>query len=224
MLAFGTAISDRDAYDRFAAAGISRAAEPGSAILTRSGRDSIQQPYNEMLEEAADITDLEALVLLHQDLELTDDSLPARLRAQLRDPRVGLVGLLGGRSTMLHLWTKTEDLYGTSMAPGVEARHSTGSHEVDAVDGSLLAIAPWAVRSLRFSEALADDFHGYDVDFSMRVRAAGGRVICDDIPYFHHMSPQTPNDVEAIGRAGVALARMWDPALRPPEWEAAFQR
>lgn len=222
MIAFGSAVSDRQCYDRIALPSIRRVAEPDSQILVREGRDSIQEPYNEMMDEAAALPDLEALVLVHQDLELTDDSLLGRVRRLFRDPRTGLIGALGGRGD-LHRWLEPNELYGTSMAPGIEVRHSAGAQEVLGVDGSLLAIAPWVVRTVRFSERLVDSFHGYDADFSLRVGAGGGRVICDDIPYFHHMS-RSWNDPSAVLRSASLLAEMWDPELRPREWVPAFER
>ncbi len=224
MIVFGTAISDREVYERIALPSIRRVREPDSPVLVREGYDSIQRPYNEMMDEAAGHPELEALILLHQDLELTDGSLLSRVRPLLKDPRTGLIGLLGACKVRLHCWTATENLFGTSVAPGVEIRHSVGSHEVQGVDGAMLVMAPWVVRSIRFGEALAERFHGYDVDFSLRVRAAGGRVICNDVPYIHHMSRLWEDDREAIRDAGIALARMWDPALRPREWAPAFRR
>jgi GT2 family glycosyltransferase len=220
MIAFGTAVADERIYETVALPGIQRLAEPDSLVITRHGYDSIQRPYNEMLEEVADRADLEALILVHQDLELTDSSLLERARPLLRDPRVGLVGLFGARSAKLSHWIEGE-LFGTSSGPMLRLRHSTGSHEVDLVDGALLVIAPWVVRALRFDERLGRDFHGYDVDFSFRVRAAGGRVTCSDVPYVHHM--QRPwSDRAGFVRSLVAVRRMWDPQLRPPEWAGAF--
>jgi GT2 family glycosyltransferase len=223
MIAFGSAVNDRDEYESIALPGIRRAAAPDSAILARYGWDSIQRPYNDMLDEAAGYDDLEALVLLHQDLELSDDSLLRRLRPLLAQPDVGVVGLFGARQVPLHCWTKAEKLFGWASTPPIQTHHSAGCYEVEVVDGSLLAIAPWVVRALRFSEALAADFHGYDVDFCLRVRAAGGRVICVDVPYMHHMNrPWT--DSAGVRRAAWAVARMWDPTLRPLEWGPAFHR
>jgi Glycosyltransferase like family len=222
VIVFGTAVADRATYERVALAGIELAAEPDSLILTKEGYGSIQRAYNEMLSEVGSVPNLEALVLLHEDLELTDNSLLPRVRRLLRDPRVGLIGALGGRNAQLHCWTEVKELYGTAMAPGIATRHSVGSSEVDGVDGSLLVVAPWAVRGLRFSERLAEHFHGYDVDFGLRVKAIGGIVICDDIPYFHHMRER--RDYDARRFAGIELARMWDPELRPREWAASFQR
>lgn len=222
MIAFGTAVSDPAAYEEEALPGIERAAEPDSAILTRAGR-TIWQAYDEIMDEAAAQPALEALVLLHQDLELTDDSLPSRVRRLFRDRRTGLVGALGARDVKLHLWLASRELYGTVAARGIDRRFSSGSQEVEGVDGALLVLAPWVVRGLRFGEPPAGGFHGYDVDIAMRVRAHGGRVLCDDIPYFHHRDRARKNDYEAQRLAAVAMARMWDPALRPPEWAPAFQ-
>lgn len=223
MIVFGSAVSDRAVYERYALPGIRRAAEPDSVVVAHEGFDSIQRPYNMLMEQAAAHDDLEALVLLHQDLELLDDSLPARVRRVLADPRVGVVGSLGARNIPLHRWTETDmsDLYGTAVLETIERRFSSGSHEVEATDGQLLVIAPWAVRALRFGEDLARNFHGYDVDFCMRVRSVGGTVICDDIPYCHYASRW--DDHEAIRLAGIDLALMWDAAIRPREWDPAFQ-
>ena len=220
MIAFGVAISDSAKYERFALSGIRRAAEPDSLVLTRTGT-SLQNAYNSMMDEVAGRSDLEALVLLHQDLELTDDSLACRVRRIFQDRLVGLAGPLGARDVTAHLWPAARDLYGIFREPHAERRFSTGSQEVDGVDGILLVLAPWVVRGLRFSEALADGFHGYDVDINLRVRAHGGRVICDDIPYFHHREPS--EDYDAQRQAGITLAEMWDPALRPRQWLPAFQ-
>lgn len=223
MIAFGTAISDRKVYEEVALPGIKRVAEPDSPIVTRTDHDSIQRAYNEIMDAVAGLPGLEALVLLHQDTELLDDSLLRRMRAHFEDPRVGLVGVLGVRSPKLHLFWWEADFYGALTAPGVDTRPTSGAFEVEIVDGSLLAIARWVVESIRFSEALADCFHGYDADLCLRVRALGGRVICDDIPYFHHMNKQLES-LAGTAAAGRIIARSWDPALRPPEWIPAFQR
>jgi hypothetical protein len=220
MIAFGTAVSDRATYEEVALRGIGRAAEPDSIVLSREGRP-IRQAYNEMMDEAAGHPGLEALVLLHQDLELTDGSLPRRVRRIFGDRRVGLAGSLGARNVTLHLWLSSRDLYGSVAAPGIDRRFSSGPREVDGLDGALLVLAPWVVRGLRFDEAQAPGFHGYDADISLRVRAHGGRLVCEDVPHFHHRRPK--DDFEAQRDAGVALARSWDPALRPPEWGPAFQ-
>jgi GT2 family glycosyltransferase len=225
MIVFGTAISDWTTYEEIGLLSIERVTEPDSLVLTRVGHNSIQRPYNEMMEEAVAQPDLEALVLLHQDLELTDDSLLRRIRPLFDDPRVGLVGLLGGRDLKPHLTWSTGSRFGTARVPGIIDRfHSTGSFEVEGVDGALLAIAPWVVRYIRFGEALTGSFHGYDADFSHRVRAAGGRVVCNDVPCIHHMgrSASWKDDSEVAIRSAKALSSAWDAELQPREWGPAF--
>jgi GT2 family glycosyltransferase len=221
MIAFGCATTSGQDYLAYAAPGIERVAEEGSLVMRRHGRSSIQEPYNEMMDEAAARDDLEALVLLHQDIELLDDSLLARVRPLLADPRNAVISPLGWRDVGLHRWSNSGNQYGRSRTPEMDVHHSAGSYEVDVADGVLFVLAPWVVRTVRFSGALAADFHGYDVDFCRRVRARGGRIVCNDIPYVHHMVRPWTDRAQFV-RASRALAERWDPALRPPEWAPAL--
>ncbi len=52
--------------------GIRRAAEPDSEILDLRSAGTIFESYNALLDEAAALDDLEALVLVHQDAEIVD--------------------------------------------------------------------------------------------------------------------------------------------------------
>jgi hypothetical protein len=220
MIAFGSAVTRDDLYRRHALPSIQRVAEADSAVLARHDRESIQVAYNEILDEAAALDDLEALVLMHQDLELTDSSLCSRTRRLLADSRVGAIGLFGARDPGLAAWWEGSSLYGQSTTPFSSARHSIGSHEVEVVDGALLILAPWVVESVRFDEALAESFHGYDVDVCLQIRARGGRVVCTDLPYVHHMS-RPWRDPRELGHAALAIGRKWHSELRPREWTGA---
>lgn len=220
MIVFGVAVTDRSMYERVALPGIERAAEADSLVLTRDGLP-IRDAYNQIMDEAAGQPGFEALVLLHQDLELTDDSLPARVRRVFADHCVGLFGPLGVRGGQIHLWHGSRRLHGVVSAPGLERHFSSGPVEVDGVDGALLVLSPWVARGVRFGPAGGNGFHGYDAELSLRVRAYGGKVVCDKTPYFHHRPPK--DDFDAQRDARVALARVWDPALRPREWAPSFQ-
>jgi hypothetical protein len=219
VIVFGTAISSPAVYEQVARPGIERAAEDDSRILTRVGYDSVRQPYNEMMDEAMSEPRLEALVLLHQDLELLDASLPGRVRGALAEAGVGLVGPLGARTSRPHAWLCPERAFGT-MDPRARPP-AQGREQVDILDGALLVLAPWVVRALRFGRVGEEPFHGYDVDISLRVRACGGSVICCDLPSVHRR--ERKDDYDGQREAGIALARAWDPALRPAAWQGAFQ-
>ena len=80
MIAFGVAVASEEKLERWALPGIERVVEPDSRLIVRRGFDSIQEPYNEIMDEAGRYADLEALVLLHEDVEITDPRFCAQLR------------------------------------------------------------------------------------------------------------------------------------------------
>ena len=88
MIVFGTAVTDAETYDRCATPGIRRAAEPDSVVLAHHTAGSVFRNYNMLLDKAAAYDDLEALVLLHQDVELVDANFAATVREALEDPDV----------------------------------------------------------------------------------------------------------------------------------------
>ena len=89
MIAFGCAITRPEVYARCAEPGIRRAAEPDSVVLARRSAGTLFENYNALLDEAAALPGLEALVLVHQDTEIVDAGLlrAARERARRRDGR-----------------------------------------------------------------------------------------------------------------------------------------
>ena len=65
---------------------------------------SIFRSYNALLDRAAERDDLEALVLLHQDAEIVDADLCAKVRAALSDPEVAVVGCVGALDVRSIAW------------------------------------------------------------------------------------------------------------------------
>ena len=104
MIVFGTAVTDAEAYDRCAAAGHRRAAEPDSEVLAHQTAGSLFRNYNLLLDKAAELEDLEALVLVHQDAELADADFAARVREALKDPEVAIVGCAGAVGVRSIAW------------------------------------------------------------------------------------------------------------------------
>jgi hypothetical protein len=213
MIAFGCATTDEEEYRHRAAPSIARLAEPDSLLMRRHGFDSIQAPYNEMLAEAARHADLEALVLLHQDLSIDDDDFLARVRGLLAArPEVAVIGAAGARRIRGLAWWEGE-CHGRVRMPvltpgGARSVYSPGNHEVESVDGMLLVLSAWAVRELRFDPGLGP-FDGYDMDVCLQARERGGRVLVADVEVSHYVRYESFFDRERWIRGAVALQRKW---------------
>jgi hypothetical protein len=224
MIAFGAAITKPDVYRRCAEPGLLRAAEPGSQIYAMEGLDSIFRSYNALLDRAAEQADLEALVLVHQDAEILDADVCAKVREALRDPDVGVIGCVGALDVRSIAWWEGSvalasfvhrydehgggDLAAFSFT-WADAPPYARTGEVDTVDGFLLALSPWVVRNLRFDESLGR-LHGYDFDFCLQVRDAGRKVVTADIRAIHHHSLELVSEPEEWVEAHMRVAEKWD--------------
>jgi hypothetical protein len=226
MIAFGSSITSPEIYGRFAEPGIRLAAERDSSVFAFSAAGSIFRTYNLILEQAAASDHLEALVLLHQDAEIVDPALCERLRSALRDPQVGVVGCVGAVEVRSIAWWEGSvtwasfvDRYqepGGRAAPapswnGDELTPSSPMGEVDMVDGYVLALSPWTVRNVRVDESLGQLVHGFDFDLCRQVRAAGRKVVAEDLGVLHHHSAILVSDPESWIEAHMAIAEKCDP-------------
>ena len=220
MIAFGCATTSESEYRAFAEPSIRRLAERGSLVMRRHGYDSIQEPYNEMLARAGERDDLEAVVLLHQDLSIEDPFFLGKLRSLLAaSDDVAVIGAVGARGVDSLAWWDGEESHGhvdvPAMVPGgTRLDFSRGAHEVDAVDGLLLVLSAWAARELRFDADLSGPLDGYDTDICLQARAHGKRVVVGDFDVAHHVQVDF-FDRERWARAAVALRRKWAPERVP---------
>ena len=235
MIAFGTIVGEGEAYWRYTEPGIRRAAEPDSAVLALAAVGSITRSYNIVLDAAARLDDLEALVLLHPHTELDDPDLCARVREILRDPAVGVAGAAGGAGAPGIAWWEGR----VGAAPGVHRYRVHGGGElpafgwtgpsaplgpVDVVDGALLVLSPWAVRSVRFDEGLRMGY-GYDTDFCRQVREAGRAVVTADLRAVFHHELDLVEDVDLWIEGHLQVAEKWEDD-EPDEaaWKARARR
>jgi hypothetical protein len=220
MIAFGSVIADAEAYRRFAEPGIRRAAEPDSDVLVFSAVGSVCRSYNLLLDAVAARDDLEALVIVEARAEIADAQFCANAREALRDPGVALAGPIGARDVRTVAWWEGE----VSSAPLVHRYYEHGGGErdgygwappraplgeVDALDGFLLVLSPWAVRSLRFDESLHTGI-GYDLDLCLQARAAGRRVVTAGLSVIHHRSLELVPENEIWVEGHIQLADKWD--------------
>lgn len=223
MIVFGTAVTAPQTYDRYAAPGIRRAAEPDSVVLAHGTAGSLFRNYNVLLDQASEHDDLEALVLVHQDVEITGSGFADRVREAFSDPDVAVVGCAGAVGVRSIAWwqgairwaalTHRYSEHGGGEFPAlawdpekIPSHASPG--EVDSIDGIVIVLSPWAVRNLRFDESLGK-LHGYDFDICMQARAAGKKVLAADIRAIHHHSLELIRDPETWIAAHIRLVEKW---------------
>src|SRR5215208_2392132 len=246
MIAFGASITEPEQYERFAEPGIRLVAEPDSAILARGSAGSVFRSYNMLMDEASKLGDLEALVLLHQDAEITDPDFLKKIREAISDPDVAIVGCVGaigvrniawwdGSVTWASFTHRYEELGGGEV-PGLawtpeETPTYAGTGEVETVDGFVLGLTPWAIRELRFDESLGQAIHGYDFDLCLQARSKGKKVVTADLKVVHHHDLKLIRDVGNWIEAHVKVAEKWDGRMPlvgkegdPEDWKARARR
>jgi hypothetical protein len=195
-------------------------------VYANSSSGSIFRAYNLLLEQAASHDDLEALVLVHQDVEIVDPQFCSKLRKTLSDPDVGVAGSVGALDARSMAWWEGSVTwasfshryyeYGGGELPAfamdtdrIPSQPYARQGEVETLDGVLLALSPWAVRALRFDESLGR-FHGYDLDLCLQVRAAGRKVMTADLKIVHHHSLTLLDDPESWIQANMAICAKWE--------------
>jgi hypothetical protein len=225
MIAFGSSITSPEVYGRCAEAGIRLASEPDSEVLAYGAAGSIFRSYNLLLDRAAELDDLEALVLVHQDAEIADPDFCKKLRRAFADPEVGVVGCVGAVGVRNIGWWEGSvtwasfthrygelgggDLEGFSWN-GQELPQYAKTGEVDTVDGFVMAMSPWVVRNIRFDESMGHQLHGYDFDFCLQVREAGRKVVTENLQVIHHHTLELVSDPETWVEAHMRVADKWE--------------
>lgn len=239
LIAFGCAMTDPEAYRRYARPGIERAAERGAEVYAFAAVGAISRGYNLLLEAAGRRDDLEALVLLHQEVELTDPELCAKVRAALADPDVAAVGCAGATGVRSIAWWDGEvsagsvslryQEHGGGEMPALSWKEvNPAPAEVEMVDGFLMVLSPWAVRNVDFDEGLTLG-HGYDLDYCMRLREAGRKVMTADFHAARHLPLELVDDHDLWIEAHMRVAARWegrDPGLPAPagDWKTRARR
>jgi hypothetical protein len=214
MFAYGVCVGSEAKYRAYAHAGI-RASSPESPLLERRGQTSIFVAYNSILDEARGLPSLDGLVLVHDDTEIRDPDIESKLADLFTNTEAVIAGVIGGRGARSIQWGQAAQRFGH--APDAhygENDYGRGTHEVDIVDGLLLALSPWALENLRFDSDTFDGFHAYDADLCMQARRAGRKVVVTDIELFHHTKGGY-GDVSSHRRSDLRFRRKWGMELDP---------
>lgn len=188
-IAFGCCVGSRGRFNRWVAP---RAFGPAMGL---TGQSSICKAYNSIIDATHDI---DALVLVHDDLEITDPQAEAKVRQAIDDPSVAVVGVDGGRGVQSISWWDYSPI-GHQMTDSGLVDFGQRSGDVDYVDGSFIVLTRWALQNLRFDEGYG--FHGYE-DICLSATSEGKRVVAADIDTHHHTtlgfrSPEVHREWEA---------------------------
>lgn len=208
MIAFGVWVESEERYARVAAPTLARILEPDSAVLESVTDGCIFEAYDEILDAAAALPGLEALVLLRDDVELRAADPLATLRRAISLPRVAVVGAAGARHVTSLRWWEGDVVGRLAHAGGVLHGPAAGLQDVHVADGAVLALAPAAVAGLRYDRAWWSGVHGHDAELCALARAAGGRVLVADLDARRH-GPAVPVEDLAFLRADTLWRARW---------------
>lgn len=200
MFVFGVFVDSPEVFERHCLPGI--AAHGGAdATLITSGDLPVAATYNQMLDAAGDLGDVEAVVILRQDVTLADPGFREKVRAAFA----------------------SDD----TLSVLLPADTRGGADPLAAADGACLVLHPRLLTRVRFDEALTGT-HGHALDLCRRVRDAGERVSVASIAVAPHADAATASARSAavvsqgqharrVGREVLTrvLARHDDPAGRP---------
>lgn len=210
MIVVGTCVSaDGSRYEACAAPTLETFRAAGDVVLTASGdRRGIASVYNTFIDAARARPDCEALVLVHDDVEILDENAREKILAALSGESVGLVGAIGARGVKSLAWWE-----GVGVGAVLESRGPITYEEregnVDAVDGLLLILGRSAFGRLRFDEDAFPRFHGYDVDIALQVRDLGLQVRVIALDVFHRTRGGL-GDERAFFAADTTLVAKWN--------------
>lgn len=223
MIAFACAVKESDAYRAHAGPGIELAAERDSERHVVAAVGSVCRSYNLLLDQAAGDDSLEALVIVQEDVQIADPRFCAAVRRALADPQVAVAGCIGATGVASVAWWdaavtagrvihRYPEYGGGELDAFAWARTAAPPAEVDMVAGFLLVLSPWAVRSLRFDEELFLGT-GFDLDFCLRARDAGKKVVTADLHVIHHRQLEVIGERDAWIEAHIQLAEKWHGCL-----------
>ena len=230
MIALAVAVSDVARYEEFAAAGVTRSLEPGAEAFVQAAPAPNFRIQNLLLDRARAVSGLEALVIVDERVEILDPALGVKVRRALADPDVAIAGCIGARGVHSIAWWEGEVsagpvFYRHPNSPGEDLPPLTGDGwgagpyigppgEVDAVDGMLMVLSPWAVQNLQFDEALGPKYGG-DVDLCFQAREAERKVITADLAAAHYHPLGVVDEPETWMEAHLRFAEKWDGRMGP---------
>lgn len=187
-------------------------------LITESGDDlGICRAYNRILDQALDNPECEAVVLLHDDLEIVDADFRSKVLRVVSESDAGVAGVAGSRGLTSLAWWEARATVGKVYESRGLLEFSERSGPVDALDGMLLVLAPAAFRRLRFDEGTFPRFHGYDVDYCLQAKRAGLQVVVVPLDVLHRAKSSfgSARDAREYHEAAAELLAKWPASVAP---------
>ncbi|SHG40241.1 glycosyltransferase [Chryseobacterium sp. OV279] len=151
----------------------------------------ITKAYNQGAEQSV----YENLLFIHEDILFHTNGWGEKLLAHLNQPNAGIIGLAGSSYVPVapSSWTVSEQYNFVHILQGNKEKSASTLinttkerlHKVYAVDGVFIAVKKEVFNAFKFNEELLKGFHGYDLDFSLRVSRKFQNYIIDDILIEH---------------------------------------
>jgi len=227
MILFGCALGSEQQYRTIMVPGIRKSCKDELIGIVPSGEPghntSIFPLYDDIIKHARDMSkrfEIEALVLLHTDLELDDVCFAQKIRKVFKaHPSCAIIGAIGGRGVNGCEWWKgaTKIGYAKDSVTGIINFGFFGDNSADTVDGMLLVLSPWAIDHLEADCETYNGFHAYDADLCAQARSAGKTVHVECFSFLHRCKKTPTGGQEALNEADKAFRAKWKrPGYAPP--------
>jgi len=149
----------------------------------------------EAYNKGADKAIYDNLLFIHEDILFHTQDWGNKLINHLNIENTGIIGLAGSSyvSTAPSSWTVSDKYNSVNILQGNKNNseyfliHTTkeNRNKVFAVDGVFLGIKKENYNQFKFNENLLKGFHGYDLDFSLRISKKLQNYVIDDILVQH---------------------------------------
>lgn len=177
VITYGCCVGSRGKLDQYVTPHVT------GPLIKLHNQTSIASAYNSIIDAVRGTNTVEALVLQHDDLEITDQTFDMKIRSVIAQDNVALIGVAGGRGAQTLAWWDYQTV-GHQLTDSGMLTFTEPTGDVEVLEGSLLVLTPWAIANLRFDERYGG-FHGYD-DIGYEACARGKRVVVVDIDTHHH--------------------------------------
>ena len=204
-LVYVSLVADRERYAAVAFADL----PPGAHAIMVEHAESAASGLNPILDRYAADPTVEGLVVLHEDLAITDPDFETVIGRRLAEDDVGLVGVIGAVDPPGLNWWDAAEKHGAVDESRGRINFGWGDADVDVCDGLLHVIGRRALDDgVRYDESY-DAFHGYDLDLCLQVRSAGLRVVVAPI-HVDHRTRGGYGDEAAYLRADERFRSRWE--------------